>query len=90
MNRYLIETPHTNDNCLALVDELNAQGYLNNFEWGCKAGSHTGWAIIEAEDETQARLCVPPLVRSQAHVTRLNKFSAQEIADLHDEQAKAS
>jgi hypothetical protein len=26
MERYLIETPHTAENCLALVEEINAQG----------------------------------------------------------------
>lgn len=29
-------------------------------------GVHTGWAIIEAENEAEARLAVPPLVRGQA------------------------
>jgi hypothetical protein len=66
MDRYLVETPHSNANCLALLEELNARGYLNNFDWGCKAGVHSGWAIIEAEDEAQAHLSVPPLVRDLA------------------------
>jgi hypothetical protein len=59
MNRYLIETPHSTEECLDLIKVLNAQGYLWNFEWGCKAGIHTGWAIIEAENAAQARLVVP-------------------------------
>ena len=40
------------------------------------AGVHSGWAIIEAENEAQAHLAVPPLVRGQARVTKLNKFDA--------------
>jgi hypothetical protein len=90
MDRYLIETPHTEQSCLALIDELHAQGYLSNFDWGCKAGVHTGWALIEAENEPQARLAVPPLVRSQAHVIRLNKFDATELALLHAEEISAA
>ena len=87
MERYLIETPHTGENCLALVDEIQAQGYLHNFDWGCRAGVHTGWAIVDAENETQARMFVPPLIRQYARVTRLNKFSAEEIAQLHNESS---
>ena len=51
MDRYLIETPHTEQNCRDLVDLVNAAGYLNHFDWGCMAGVHCGWAIIEAENE---------------------------------------
>ena len=83
MDRYLIETPHTNDNCLMLLDALNAQGYLNNFDWGCEAGVHTGWAIINAENEAQARLSVPPLVRNLARIVRLNKFSEEDVTAMH-------
>jgi hypothetical protein len=28
-------------------------------------GVHTGWAVIEADNEVEARLAVPPLVRGQ-------------------------
>jgi len=89
MNRFLIETPHTDDNCLALIDELNARGYLTHFDWGCRAGIHTGWAIIEAEDESQARLAVPPLIRGMARVIRLNKFCEEELVELHKERKSA-
>lgn len=74
MERYLIETPHTAQDCQQLVDQVYAMGYLHNFEWGCCSGVHSGWAIIEAEDERQARLAVPPLVRRKAQVIHLNRF----------------
>lgn len=83
MERFLVETPHTDENCLALIDELNAQGYLQHFDWGCRVGLHTGWAIIEAENEAQARLSIPPLVRGNARITKLNKFSEEDVAQLH-------
>jgi len=79
MNRYLIETPHTLSECLDLIKLLNAQGYLWNFDWGCESGIHSGWAIIDAENEAQAGLVVPPLVRSRARIVRLNKFDAATI-----------
>ena len=34
MDRYLIETPHAGPECLGLIKQLNAQGYLWNFDWG--------------------------------------------------------
>jgi hypothetical protein len=86
MQRYLIEAPHTEEDCLALIEEVNARGYLSNFDWGCRAGIHTGWAIIEAESIAEARMAVPPLVRQRAHIIPLNKFDTSELAAMHEEQ----
>jgi hypothetical protein len=87
MDRYLIETPHTVEECLDLIKMLNAQGYLWNFDWGCKAGIHSGWAIIEAENDAQARLAVPPLVRTRARIVKLNKFDGNAIEDCEKHDA---
>ena len=54
MDRYVIETPHTEQNCSNLVDLVNKAGYLNHFDWGCMGGVHCGWAIIAAENEPRA------------------------------------
>jgi hypothetical protein len=89
MDRYLIETPHTSEECLDLIKVLNAQGYLWNFDWGCKVGIHSGWAIIEAENDAQARLSVPPLVRTRARIVKLNKFDGGTIEDC-EKQATAA
>ncbi len=83
MNRYLIETPHTAQDCQRLVEQVRAMGYLFHFEWGCKSGVHCGWAIIEAENEAQAQLAVPPLVRNKARVIKLFRFDA-EARSLHE------
>lgn len=88
MERYLIETPHTAQECLALLKQINAQGYLTHFDWGCGARVHTGWAIIEAEDEAQARLAVPPLVRARARVVRLSKYDSASIELFEKEESK--
>ena len=90
MDRYLIETPHTASECLDLIKLINAQGYLWNFDWGCEAGIHSGWAIIDAENEAQARLAVPPLVRSRARIVKLNKFDATTIKNYEKQQAAAA
>jgi hypothetical protein len=73
-----------------LIKLINVQGYLWNFDWGCKAGIHSGWAIIGAENEAQARLAVPPLVRSRARIIKLNKFDATTIEDYEKQEALAA
>jgi hypothetical protein len=87
LQRFMIETPHDSAECLSLVTQVRAMGYLHHFEWGCKAGVHTGWAIIEAEDEKQARLAVPPLVSGKARVTRIQQFRPEDVEPLHPRQA---
>ena len=85
MDRYLIETPHTDEECLGLLDQILAAGYLHNFDWGCTAGDHTGWTIVEAENLEQAKLAVPTMVRAKARVVRLNKFTDEDVQRLHTE-----
>ncbi len=75
MDRYLIETPHTAQDCKLLIDQVYAMGYLYHFDWGCMDGVHSGWAIIEAENEAQARLAVPSIVRNKARVIKLNRYT---------------
>ncbi len=58
-----------------LIEQIYAMGYLFHFDWGCKDGVHSGWAIIEAENVAEARLAVPPMIRNKARVVQLNKFN---------------
>ena len=48
---YLIEAPHSPDECVQAMDEALAKGprFLAQFDWGCVEGEHTGWATVEAE-----------------------------------------
>jgi len=91
MERYLIETPHTPQDCHLLVGQVYSMGYLYHFEWGCPDGVHSGWAIIEAEDETQARLAVPSIVRNKARVVKLTRFTDESWSaqQLHDTMAES-
>jgi hypothetical protein len=83
MDRYFIETPHTVQNCRNLVDLVKAAGHLDHFDWGCMGGVHCGWAIIEAENKAQARLAVPPLVRGQARIVKIVKFTLSKLTSSH-------
>src|SRR4030042_1072068 len=86
MERYLIETPHTARDCKMLLDQIYAMGYLYHFDWGVKVGVPSGWAIIEADNEADARLAVPPMVRNKARVIQLNKFfhDSGSFRDAHE------
>jgi hypothetical protein len=81
MNRYLIETPHDEDDCKKVVKQTHSAGYLHYFEWGCADGIHCGWAMVEAESVEHAYQMVPWSVRSKARVIKLNKFDT--IDALH-------
>ena len=84
MERYLIESPHTVEDCDRAVREIHAAGYLHCFEWGCENGVHSAWAIVDAENLEHARQIVPWMFRDKARFVKLVKY---EIADkLHHEQ----
>jgi hypothetical protein len=57
MARYLLEIPHSPEDCTAELDSVlgHSREMLNRFDWGCKEGTHVGWAIMEAQDTTTVR-----------------------------------
>jgi hypothetical protein len=79
----MVETPHTDRECLRLLDYIQAQGYLNHFDWGCKAGEHCGWAVIDTDSEDRARTVVPPMLRRKARIIELTKFSEEDVKSFH-------
>ena len=85
LERYLIETPHTAQECQQLFDQLHAMGYLHHFDWGCRSGVHSGWAILDAESESQALLAVPPLVRRKARAVKVERLDGKDEDYSHEE-----
>ena len=81
MERYLIESPHSAEECSKVIEEVELAGYLHQFEWGCKDGVHSAWAIIEAENRAHAKQIVPWMVRDKARIVKLAKFEA--VDPLH-------
>ncbi len=78
---YLIEAPHSPDECVQAMDEALARGprFLAQFDWGCVGGEHTGWATVEADNESEARGMVPAVVRSRARIVRVGKVTPDHI-----------
>ena len=83
--KYLIHATHEPLECLKLLDGYLQAGahYLTHAEWGCKDGVHEEWIIVEAEDDAGAKLMVPPVLRGQAKVVRLNRFTPDDIRAMH-------
>lgn len=85
MLRYIVESPHTKEECLRALDEILAKSSetLNKFEWGCAEGIHTGYALIEAENEAKVRGMLPSFLSEKARVINVAKFTPEQIKSFH-------
>jgi len=84
MDRFLVESPHTGEDCKKVVKSVYAFGYLNNCDWGCISGDHRAWVTIEAEDEKQALQVVPPVLRAKARAIKIAKFEPEIVKHWED------
>ena len=85
MTKYLVESPHTAEECREAMEEVLAIGpdVLEQYWFGCLAGEHTGWVILDAENESEALRVVPSSLRSRARAVALNKFTPEQIKKAH-------
>lgn len=83
---YLVVSPHTAEECLAALDGIVARGKgaLDNWYWGCMTGDHTGYEIVKAESEANALTVVPENMRDKARALKLNKFTEEQVASIHE------
>ncbi len=88
MEKYLVESKHTQEECLRALDEVLAKGsdVLNRIEWGCMAGDHTGYSIVDARSESDALQIVPMFLRGKARAVKLNKFTPDQIRSFHQKK----
>ncbi len=83
MERYLVISPHTVQDCKQALKEVHAAGYITHFDWGCMDGDHTGWVVLEAENAKQALMVVPTSQRHTARAVKLAKFSPADVEKMH-------
>lgn len=76
MDRYIVISPHTYEECKHVIELVTAAGYLTHMDWGCKDNDHTGYANIEAESHEQALMLVPPIVRHKARAVKVVKYDS--------------
>jgi len=89
MSKYHIESIHTAEECLRALDEIVVKGsdVLDKYEWGCMAGDHTGYAVVEAGSETEVKKMIPSFLAGKAKIVKLNKFTVEQIRDFHKKTA---
>ena len=89
MKRYLIQTPHKAADCLRALDEELAIGpdVLGKFDYGCMAGDHTGYAIIDANTREDAVKIVPTFLQKKVRVVEVAKFTPDMIRSFHKKAA---
>lgn len=85
MRRYLLESPHTKEECMRELDEVMEEGknVLNKFYWGCSQGDHTGYAIVDAETQASALKLVPGFIRNKAKAIEVQQFTPEQIKSFH-------
>jgi hypothetical protein len=86
---YLIETPHNEAECLQALDEQLAMGsdVLDKFYFGCKSGDHTGYAIVDVKNESDARRLIPGFLLDKSIITEVGKFTPEMIRSHHTKAA---
>ena len=83
LSTFLIESPHTELECLNVMDEVNKEKGLAAWDWGCMAGNHTAYRIVKAKDEAAALAMVPASMREKAHVYKLMKMTPAMLEGAH-------
>lgn len=89
MPRFMIEISHDDEHaaCSRALAAIERQGshFVTKADWGCKAGVHAGWLIVEVDTADDARRLLPPEYREEARVVQLNSFTKDDINDLLSE-----
>ncbi len=84
MSQFLVESHHTKEECLRELDALSTKPeVLEKFSWACGSGDHTGYGVIEARSEKEARDVVPEFVRGKAEVKPVSRMTPETIRSLH-------
>lgn len=83
MATYLIEIPHSENSyeCKQVIKLFVESGshLLANAQWGCKAGVHKSWFISDFDSKEEAMQIIPPLLRHNANIIELVKFTKADI-----------
>ncbi len=89
MAHFLIEFPHTKDECMGAKDQVNelAPDLMPMMDWGCLEDQHSGWGIVEADSMTEVRSMLPPDLHERASITLINEADVGRIRELKGKAA---
>lgn len=83
MDRYLVISPHTLEDCAKVIKVIETMGSVTRWDWGCKDGEHCGWVVVEADTRDQAMLVVPSIERYKARAVKLARFTPEDVKKMH-------
>ena len=89
MTRYMIASPHTEAECLRALDEELGKGrdILGKFDFGCKVGDHTAYAIVDVNSKNDALNLVPLFLQNKARIVEVGKITPEMIKSFHTKAA---
>jgi hypothetical protein len=86
MEKYLIEVPHDKEHTtcprVAQIFMDTGSHFLTHANWGCTDGEHKAWIVAEVESKDEARSILPPPLRAEAKIIRLNSFTVEEAEEI--------
>jgi hypothetical protein len=80
---YMVVSPHDETECIKALDDVEALGALDEWQFGCVEGDHTGYRVVSASSADEALLSVPPSLRSKARAIKLHTFTSPELKTIH-------
>lgn len=85
MARFLMEIRHTPDEHLHTLDELRAHDpdLLSRTYWGNMAGDLSGWLLVEAESDREARDMLPVSLRDRTRIAEVSTISPEQVHLMH-------
>jgi len=89
MAKYMVTAKHEPEECLRALDEILAKGpdILDKFVYGCKEGDHTGYAIVDVKNLSEALSLVPDFLQESACIARVDTVTPAEIKTFHTKAA---
>jgi hypothetical protein len=84
-NKYMVQVPHTKEECLSALDEFKEKGanYLSKWEFGCGDNDHTGYAMLFGKDANDVKSKLPKSAQAKAKIAKVSKFTVKQIEDFH-------
>lgn len=89
-SKYMVVTTHNADQCSQVMDDVVKQDrkILNKCWLGCMSGDHTGYAMVDAKNESDALKMLPPALRANAKATKVSKLTPKQIKKAHSAMEK--
>jgi len=88
MPQFMIESTHTPEECLTMLDEISERGteVLQQWRFACATGAHdnhTAYAFLEAPNAGAATAMAGDITRRNATITEVAPLTQTQIRGFH-------